>query len=173
MSLVAFASLVPLRRRRMLNWTLRRHDEPLSVAPRFAPWGNSDGQTQKPRLNVDGLEAALGCLLRARGEAEGPTSVGGPWRCFLCDATARDMRLSCKSPARWTPGAIPTLDFLLYHIFGILPKKMLSRLMWRGRQGTPVLLRIGGHRLSAAGCACAAGPGFALAPRAASQRQIT
>src|SRR3979411_1092733 len=31
--------------------------------------------------------------------------------------------LSCKRPARWAPGAIPTVDFLLYR-FGAAVKKM-------------------------------------------------
>ena len=42
---------------------------------------------------------------------------------FICGAPARDMSLSCKGPAAWTPGAIPTVDFLLYR-FGAIVKKM-------------------------------------------------
>jgi hypothetical protein len=42
---------------------------------------------------------------------------------FICGATARDMRLSCNGPAMWAPGAIPTVDFLLYR-FGAVVKKM-------------------------------------------------
>src|SRR5712671_4502361 len=30
-------------------------------------------------------------------------------------ATACDIPLSCKRPALWEPGAIPTVDFLLHH----------------------------------------------------------
>ena len=33
------------------------------------------------------------------------------------------MRPSCKGPALWAPGAIPTVDFLLYG-FGAVVKKM-------------------------------------------------
>src|SRR4030081_4066935 len=36
---------------------------------------------------------------------------------------ARHMRPSCKGPALWAPGAIPTVDFLLYR-FGAIVKKM-------------------------------------------------
>jgi hypothetical protein len=33
------------------------------------------------------------------------------------------MALSCKRPARWGPGANPTVDFLLHHL-GVVVKKM-------------------------------------------------
>ncbi|HZE46777.1 MAG TPA: hypothetical protein VE087_07860, partial [Xanthobacteraceae bacterium] len=42
---------------------------------------------------------------------------------FICGALARDMSLSFKGPAVWAPGAIPTVDFLLYR-FGAIVKKM-------------------------------------------------
>ncbi len=42
---------------------------------------------------------------------------------FICGASARDMSLSCKGPAPWATGAIPTVDFLLYR-FGAIVKKM-------------------------------------------------
>src|SRR5712671_1619753 len=42
---------------------------------------------------------------------------------FICGAMARDMPLSCNGPARRAPGAIPTVDFLLYR-FGAVVKKM-------------------------------------------------
>src|ERR1700688_457097 len=32
------------------------------------------------------------------------------------------MPLSCKRPARWAPGAIPTLDFILYHPGAVVKK---------------------------------------------------
>jgi hypothetical protein len=42
---------------------------------------------------------------------------------FICGAMARDMSLSCNGPTLWAPGAIPTVDFLLYG-FGAVVKKM-------------------------------------------------
>ena len=35
---------------------------------------------------------------------------------------ARDMSLSCKRPGRWAPGAIPTVDFLLYGLGAVVKK---------------------------------------------------
>ena len=50
---------------------------------------------------------------KSRSEAAHPVAL----------SVARHMRPSCKGPTLWAPGAIPTVDFLLYG-FGAVVKKM-------------------------------------------------
>src|SRR6202040_2978137 len=63
-----------------------------------------------------------------------------PMGLLSCATLARDMSFSCKRPALGAPGAIPTVDFLLY-LPGAVVKKMAvksnvripPRIIWRGR----------------------------------------
>ena len=48
---------------------------------------------------------------------------GGPCGCFHRQRDGAGMALHAKRPALWVPGAIPTVDFLLYR-FGAVVKKM-------------------------------------------------
>jgi hypothetical protein len=44
------------------------------------------------------------------------------------------MSPSCKRPALWVPGAIPTVDFLLYHIAGVVKKMAVKNNDWTPRR---------------------------------------
>ena len=71
-----------------------------------------------------------------RGPAALPTK--GPHEAahvfaLMCDAMARDMPLSCKRLALWAPGAIPTADFLLYHLGAVVKKMGVKSQDWTQR----------------------------------------
>jgi hypothetical protein len=53
---------------------------------------------------------------------------------LICDAMARGMPLSCKRPALWVPGAIPTVDFLLHHFAWVVKKVDVKNQDWIRRR---------------------------------------
>ena len=61
---------------------------------------------------------------------------------FIGGAMVRDMPLSCNGPARWAPGAISTVDFLLYRFGAIVKKMAVKSHDWTGRRSASVLTRI-------------------------------
>jgi hypothetical protein len=98
-----------------------------------------DGASRLLRTRMRGVGGRIPCKqqriykhftsMAARSVATGPSPneksrpAAARVVAFICGATARDMSLSCNGPARWVPGAIPTVDFLLYR-FGAIVKKM-------------------------------------------------
>src|SRR5467141_2995327 len=53
---------------------------------------------------------------------------GGP--CWLSYVTPRcDVSLSCKRPALWAPGALPTVDFLLHYLGAVVNKMGVKSLV--------------------------------------------
>ena len=72
---------------------------------------------------------------------------------FICGAMARDMSLSCNGPVLREPGAIPTVDFLLYRLAAVVKKMSVkshvgvvlafTRQIARGMAETPEPCRSG------------------------------